>query len=195
MALLKKISEVKKYEKRLADTGEATISYENGECSISSDADIIGMEINFKGKATIDPEVPQGWYLRGTQGKIIIFTMQNIPIKNTLLFKYEGTITLTGAIVVNTDLKKVRTNISQDKSDWGRQYWNTSTESGNWDKFKDIRPNGKVNKTSYIINDDLHEVEKTKITKTKFRKRVDVSTTIQGGGSSSSGGGSNGGGY
>ena len=47
MALLKKISEVKKYEKRLADTGEATISYENGECSISSDADIIGMEINF----------------------------------------------------------------------------------------------------------------------------------------------------
>ena len=177
MALLKKISEVKKYEKRLADTGTVNINYENGECSISSYVYIMGMEINFRGKATITPQLPQGWYLRGTQGKIIIFTMQNIPIQNTLLFTYEGTMTLIDAIVVNADLKKVKTHISQDKSDWGSQSWDLNSESGNWDKFKDIRPKGKVNQTSYIIDDDLPEVEKTKITTKKFR-----STRRSGGG-------------
>ena len=60
------------------------------------------MEIYFRGKAIITPDLPQGWYLRGKEGKMIIFTLQNIPIKNSLLFKYEGTITITKAIVANT---------------------------------------------------------------------------------------------
>tara|TARA_R100000781_G_scaffold91584_1_gene56696 strand:+ start:3504 stop:4091 length:588 start_codon:yes stop_codon:yes gene_type:complete len=195
MPLLKKVSEVKKYEKRLSSTGTVNIVYENGECSISSDMDIMGIEINFRGKAIITPKLPDGWYLRGSQKKIIIFTMQNTPIKNTSLFTYEGTITLTDALSVNTDLKKVRTNVLKDRSDWGEQYWDLSSESGNWDKFKDIRPKGKVNQTSYVIDDDLPKIEKTKIRKTKFRKRVDTDISTQEGGSSGSSGGSSGGGY
>jgi hypothetical protein len=171
MGLLKKISEVRKYDKRVA-VGKAVIDYENGECSISSSVDVMGMEIHFRGKAIITPDLPQGWYLRGKEGKMIIFTLQNIPIKNSLLFKYEGTITITKAIVANTEGKKVKCSIKKDNSKWTEQGFKMDSESVSWDRFKDIRPNGKVNKTSYIIDDDLPEVEQIKETKIRRTRRT-----------------------
>ena len=81
MINLKKLSEV--YNRKIVrPTGKAIISCENGECSISSDTDIMGIELTFKGKATITPQLPQSWYLRGTKTKMLIFTLQNVPIKN-----------------------------------------------------------------------------------------------------------------
>tara|TARA_R100001594_G_scaffold114015_2_gene148871 strand:+ start:1615 stop:2148 length:534 start_codon:yes stop_codon:yes gene_type:complete len=170
MAIAKKISEVYNFTSKVAD-GTATIICDKGECSISSDTDILGIEIYFSGKADITPELPEGWYLRGNKSKIIIFSMQNVPIKNSLLFKYNGIVNIKRVIVANSEAKQFRCRIRKDKSQWVRQDWSMSAEAGTWDDFKDITPNGKVKKTSYVINDDLPEVEPIKKTKKQIRRR------------------------
>ena len=185
MATIKKISEVYDFSSKIA-SGTATISYENGECLISSDTDIMGIEIHFTGKVNIKPTLPEGWYLRGNSSKIIIFTMQNVPIKNQLLFQYEGTIKLNKAIVANVEAKQIKCIVKKDESQWTRQNWSLDVEADTWDNFKDITPNGKVKKTSYIIDDDLPKVDKTKI---KTKRRTATSSYTTGGGSSGGSGG------
>tara|TARA_R110000824_G_scaffold97398_1_gene232797 strand:- start:2682 stop:3212 length:531 start_codon:yes stop_codon:yes gene_type:complete len=170
MVIAKKISEVYDFSSKIA-SGTATINCEKGECIISSNTDIMGIEIHFRGKVNIKPELPEGWYLRGNNSKIIIFTLQNVPIKNQLLFKYEGVIELKKVIVVNTEAKQFKCVVKKDKSQWTRQDWSMDVEADTWDNFKDITPNGKVKKTSYVIDDDLPKAEPTKKTKTKIKRR------------------------
>jgi len=173
MAIAKKISEVYDFSSKIV-SGTASVICQKGECSISSDTDILGIEIHFTGKLNVKPTLPEGWYLRGNNNKIIIFTMQNVPIKNQTLFEYEGTITLNKAIVANTEGKQIKCIVNKDKSQWSNQEWSLDVETDTWDNFKDITPNGKVTKTSYIIDDDLPEVDKTKI---KTRRRTTTSTS------------------
>ena len=171
MINLKKLSEV--YNRKIVrPTGKAIISCENGECSISSDTDIMGIELTFKGKATITPQLPQSWYLRGTKTKMLIFTLQNVPIKNHLLFTYDGDVKINSIITSNSEANRIFTIIKKDQSSWGKQDWSLNSESGNWDKFKEIRTNGKVNKTSYVIDDDLPKVEPKKETKIRRTRRT-----------------------
>ena len=171
MAIAKKISEVYDFSSKIA-SGTATISCEKGECLISSDTDIMGIEIHFKGKVNIKSTLPEGWYLRGNNSKIIIFTLQNVPIKNQLLFKYEGVIELKKVIVANKEAKQFKCIVKKDKSQWARQDWSMDVEADTWDNFKDITPNGKVKKTSYIIDDDLPEVKPIKETKIRRTRRT-----------------------
>ena len=170
MAIAKKISEVYDFSSKIA-SGTATISCEKGECLISSDTDIMGIEIHFRGKTNITPELPEGWYLRGNNSKIIIFTLQNVPIKNQLLFKYEGVIELKKVIVANKEAKQFKCIVKKDESQWTKQNWSMEVEADTWDNFKDITPNGKVKKTSYIIDDNLPKAEPTKKTKTKIKRQ------------------------
>ena len=191
MSKAKKISEFYNFGKNKIEKGKSTIICDNGQCGISSDTDIMGIEINFRGRAKITPKLPSGWYLRGNKRKMIIFTMQNVPIKDSLLFEYEGYVKIDSIIVANSEGKQIFCTINKNAPNWINNTWQYSLEGDTWDNFKDKIRKGAVNKTSYIIDDDLPKVEKTKITKTKFRKRVDTSTPTQGGGSS----GSSGGGY
>ena len=179
MAIAKKITEVYDFSSKIA-SGTATIICQKGECLISCDTDIMGIEIHFTGKVNIKPTLPEGWYLRGNSSKIIIFTMQNVPIKNQLLFQYEGTIKLNKAIVANVEAKQIKCIVKKDESQWTRQNWSLNVEADTWDNFKDITPNGKVTKTSYIIDDDLPKVDKTKI-KTKRRTTTSTSGVSSGG--------------
>ena len=189
MIELIKVSEI--YNPKIVrPSGNATISCEKGECSISSDTDIMGIELTFKGKATITPQLPEGWYLRGTKTKMLIFTLQNAPIRNHLLFTYVGDVKIDSIITSNSEANRIFTIIKKDKSSWGNQDWSLNSESGNWDNFKEIRTNGKVNKTSYVIDDDLPEIKKTKI-----RKTVKTSTPDQEDITTGYTGGSSGGGY
>ena len=188
MAIAKKISEVYDFSSKIA-SGTSTISYENGECLISSNTDIMGIEIHFTGKVNIKPTLPEGWYLRGNNSKIIIFTLQNVPIKNQLLFQYEGTIKLNKAIVANVEGKQIKCVVKKDESQWTKQNWFLDVEADTWDKFKDITPNGKVKKTSYIIDDDLPEAKPVDKTKIKTKRRTTTSSYTTGGGSSGGSGG------
>ena len=170
MAKAKKISEVYDFSSKIV-SGTASVICQKGECSISSDTDILGIEIHFTGKVNIKPTLPEGWYLRGNSSKIIIFTMQNVPIKNQKLFEYEGTITLNKCIVANIEAKQIKCIVKKDESQWIKQNWSLDVEQVTWDNFKDITPNGKVTKTSYIIDDDLPEAQPTKKTKIKTQTR------------------------
>ena len=184
MATVKKISEVYNFNSKIA-SGTATISYEKGKWAISSDTDIMGIEINFKGKVNITPQLPEGWYLQGNTHKIIIFTLQNLPIKNQLLFTYEGVIHIKNIIVVNSDAKKFKCVVKKDLSQWANQSWSLDTEADTWDNFKNIIPNGKVSKTKYNLPDyNLPKVNKRKIKKTKVK-----TSPNRGGGRSSRGSG------
>ena len=179
MATVKNIKDLYDFSSKIGN-GTSVISCEKGSCVISSDTDILGIEIHFTGKVNIKPTLPEGWYLRGNNNKIIIFTMQNVPIKNQKLFEYEGTITLKKAIVANTEGKQIKCIVNKDKSQWSNQEWSLDIEADTWDNFKDITPNGKVTKTSYIIDDDLPEADKTKI---KTRRRTTTSTSVVSSGS------------
>ena len=172
MAIAKKISEVYDFSSKIA-SGTATISCEEGECLISSNKEIMGIEINFRGKANITPELPEGWYLRGNNSKIIIFTLQNVPIKNQLLFKYEGVIELKKVIVANTEAKQFKCIIKKNKSKWLNQDWSMNVEGVTWENFKDKSKKGIINKTKYNLPDyDLPKAEPTKKTiKTTQRRR------------------------
>ena len=114
--------------------------------------------------------------------KIIIFAMQNVPIKNQLLFKYDGIVNIKRVIVANSEGKQFKCVVKRDKSSWASQDWSMNIESDTWDNFKDITPNGRVKKTSYIINDDLPEVEPIKKTKTKIRRTRRTTRRSGGGG-------------
>lgn len=150
--------------------GTASISCEKGKCFVSSDTDIMAIEIHFNGKAIIKSQLPDNWYLRGNNKKIIIFTLQNVPIKNELLFEYVGEIKITKCIVANKNAKQIKCNIIKDQSQWVYQNWSLDVESETWDNFANINKSGKVKKTSYIIDDDLPEVDKTEIK--KRRKKI-----------------------
>ena len=172
MATVKKISEIYDFSSKIA-SGTATISCEKGECLISSNTDIMGIQIDFKGKANITPQLPENWYLQGNRKKMIIFTLQNLPIKNQLLFTYEGIINIKRIIVVNSEGKKFKCAIKKDKSQWTNQDWSLDVEADTWNNFKDITDNGKVNQTTYNLPDyDLPKPEPTKKrTKTTSRRR------------------------
>ena len=190
MATVKNIKDIYDFSSKVS-SGTASVICQQGECSISSDTDILGIEIHFKGKVNIKPTLPEGWYLRGNNNKIIIFTMQNVPIKNQLLFEYEGTITLNKCIVANSEAKQIKCIVKKDESEWIKQNWSLDVEQVTWDNFKDITPNGKVTKTTYIIDDDLPEVDKTKtnVDKIKIRTRRRTTTSTYTGGGSSGGSG------
>ena len=183
MATVKNIKDLYNFSSKIA-SGTASVICQQGKCSISSDTDILGIEIHFTGKVNIKPTLPEGWYLRGNSSKIIIFTMQNVPIKNQLLFQYEGTIKLNKAIVANVEGKQIKCVVKKDESQWTKQNWSLDVEADTWDKFKDITPNGKVKKTSYIIDDDLPEAQPVDKTKIKTKRRTTTSTNgVSSGGS------------
>ena len=192
MIELKKVNEVYKFNNSDFADGKAKIICNNGECSITSDTDILGIELEFNGVAEITPSLPENWILQGNKTKIIIFTTQSVPIKNSTLFSYIGDMKIIKSIVVNTQAQKILSDIENVKFKWNNQNWNLNQESENWENFKDRVKVGKVNKTSYVLPDyNLPKVEKTEI-KTK-RKAVTTTPTYTTGGGSTGGSGGSGG--
>ena len=140
----------------------------------------MGMEINFRGAAKITPKLPQGWYLRGNKRKMIIFAMQNVPIKNHLLFEYEGYVKIDSIIVANSEGKQIFCSINKNSANWISNVWDYSSEENTWGNFKDKVRKGAVNKTSYIIDDDLPKSKQIK--ETKIRRTRRTTRRISGGG-------------
>tara|TARA_Y100000592_G_scaffold97451_1_gene168222 strand:- start:588 stop:1121 length:534 start_codon:yes stop_codon:yes gene_type:complete len=169
---------------KLAD-GKSSIICNDGDCFIESNVDILGIEINFTGKAKITPTLPDGWIMQGNKSKMILFTLQGLPIKNQKLFTYIGEVKINKIIVANKDAKRISCEIRNVEASWTRQNWSMDIEADTWDNFKNKAKKGKISKTKYNLPDyGLPEVDKTKIKKTKRR-----TTTYTGGGSSGSTGG------
>ena len=182
-----KLSEINEKNKVKISEGNANIICNDGSCSIDSNIGIMGIEINYTGKAEITPKLPEGWFLQGSNSKIIIFTLQQIPIEKTELFTYEGLVEIKSVIVADIEAKKVPTNIIKVKPKWENQDWSMNVEGVTWENFKDKSKKGIINKTKYNLPDyDLPKVDKTKI---KTKRRTTTSSYTTGGGSSGGSGG------
>jgi len=68
--------------------GYSTIICNDGECSIESNVDILGIEIDFVGIADITPTLPDGWIMQGNKNKMLLIGLQGLPIKNQKLFTF-----------------------------------------------------------------------------------------------------------
>ena len=177
-----KLSEINEKNKVKISEGSANIICNDGSCSIDSNIGIMGIEINYTGKAKITPQLPEGWFLQGSNSKIIIFTLQQIPIEKTELFTYEGLVEIKSVIVADIEAKKVPTNIIKVKPKWENQDWSMNVEGVTWENFKDKSKKGIINKTKYNLPDyDLPKVDKTKIKKIKRRKPTSTSGGSSGG--------------
>mgnify|MGYP003675541958 CR=1 FL=1 len=186
MAQAKKLGEVYKFNRK--PVGKATVYCNDGRCALDTDQEIMGIELTFKGNAEITPELPEGWIMQSNGNKIIMFTLQNIPIQKTELFSYAGSVEITNIIIANKDAKQVVCYIIKDTSKWYNQDSSFNIETANWNDIKNKTKKGSVKTTSYKLPDyGLPKVDKTKIKKTK--RRTSTSSYTTGGGSSGGSGG------
>ena len=161
-----------RYNKRELGTGKSTIICNNGSCSIESNVDILGIEIDFTGKASITPTLPDGWIMQGNKSKMLLIGLQGVAIKDSELFTYEGTINLKKVVVANKDAERIMCNIKNVSPAWTRQRWSMDVEADTWDNFKSNVKKGKATSTKYILPDyDLPKAEPIKKTKTKIKRR------------------------
>ena len=159
--------------KKLRLEEKAIITIDNGICSLEADVGVMGIQLKFKGKAEITPELPEGWILQGNNNTIIIFTLQNNPIQNQTLFSYVGSVEIIGAIISNDKGERLSERITRNYSNWGSQSFDFSVDTSSWEDYKDTKRVGKVKKTTYNLPDyDLPKVDKkTKIKRTKASSR------------------------
>jgi hypothetical protein len=189
MAIAKKTGTVKKFNKDIAKPQQAKISCENNMCALDSDVDIMGIQIYFKGKAEITPELPEGWVLQGNDNTIIMFSLSGVAIQKQILFTYKGKFDIEDLILSNKNAEKVTCGITRTKVDWEKQNSLISLESVNWNDMKINESKYKINKTIYNLPDyNLPKVDKTKI-KTRRRTTTTTPTYTTGGGSSGGSGG------
>ena len=141
------------YNKTEPATGKSSIICNDGDCTIESNVDILGIEIDFTGTADITPTLPDGWIMQGNKNKMLLIGLQGSPIKNQKLFTYEGIINIKRVIVANKDAKQIKCNIKNVTPTWTNQHWDTSLEADQWDNFKSKVKKGRATTTKYNLPD------------------------------------------
>ena len=160
------------YNKTEPATGKSSIICNDGDCTIESNVDILGIEIDFVGIADITPTLPDGWIMQGNKNKMLLIGLQGSPIKNQKLFTYEGSFTIKKVIVANNEAKRIVCNIEKVNPTWTEQNWSMDIEADNWDNFKSRVKKGKATTTKYNLPDyGLPEAQPTKKTKIKTQTR------------------------
>ena len=156
-SLLKK-DRIRKYKHKKEE--KAIIIADNGIYSLEADVGVMGIQLEFKGKAEITPQLPEGWILQGNRNRIIIFTLQDTPIQNQTLFNYKGSIEIVGAIVSNDKGERLSEGLKRNYANWGSQSFDFSVDTSSWEDYKDTKRVGKVKKTIYNLPDyDLPKVK------------------------------------
>tara|TARA_R100000005_G_C4881333_1_gene132845 strand:- start:34 stop:543 length:510 start_codon:yes stop_codon:yes gene_type:complete len=160
------------YNKTEPATGKSSIICNDGDCTIESNVDILGIEIDFIGTADITPTLPDGWIMQGNKNKMLLIGLQGLPIKNQKLFTYEGSFTIKKVIVANNEARRIICNIENVNPVWTNQKWSMSAEANQWDNFKSKVKKGKATTTKYNLPDyGLPEAQPTKKTKIKTQTR------------------------
>ena len=145
----------------------AIIMTDNGICSLKTNVDVMGIQIEFNGTAELTPQLPEGWILQGNAKRMIMITLQGNPIQNQALFNYKGNIEITKAIISNDKGERLSERITRNYSNWGAEQFSFIRNYTNWENHKDTKKVGKVKKTAYNLPDyNLPKVEKKKIKRT-----------------------------
>lgn len=85
--------------------------YGNGNCSISSNEDIRGVEIRYTGIVSITDKTPEGFNILISKSKILIFPLGEGTL--TELFDYQGEFRVISVLVADKDAKQVPTSIKR----------------------------------------------------------------------------------
>ena len=150
----------------------AIIMTDNGICSLKTNVDVMGIQLQFKGTSEITPELPDGWILQGNRNTIIMFTLQSLPIQNQTLFSYKGVVDITSSIISNDKGERLSDRLLINNPDWRLQGFTWRISKSNFEDLKDTKRVGKVNRTTYNLPDyDLPKVEKKKIKRTQASSR------------------------
>ena len=175
-----KAEQKNKFGKKIGE-GNADIICNNGICNISSDVEILGIELKFKGLAQITPTLPDGWILQGNKNKMLILSLNGTAMQNINLFTYKGKVKLTGATVANKEGKEIVSVIRKQEQRWEDQTWDGfDSTSQNWDAFTNNKIKGKVRVTSYNLPD--YNLPKIKLSKKNEKRKKTAQTRNRTGG-------------
>lgn len=177
----KELKDINKPNLHTFADGKVNIICNKGLCSIESNVDVLGIQLEFKGNAEITAKLPNSWIMQGNKNTILMFSLQNVPIRNIELFEYDGEVRITKTIVCNIDSKRIKTYVTETKVDWKTQSWDLEKETSVWSDFKENVKTKTATTTKYNLPDyDLPKVDKTKI-KTKRRTTTSTSGVSSGG--------------
>tara|TARA_R110000824_G_scaffold165094_2_gene341679 strand:- start:575 stop:1108 length:534 start_codon:yes stop_codon:yes gene_type:complete len=164
--------------KRIKKEEKAIIVINDGVCSIESGADVLGIELKFKGNAKITPELPEGWIMQGNTKKILMIGLNGVSIRNQILFSYVGYMDIINVIVSNDKGKQLSEVIKTDYAQWGDQTFDFSIDTTIWKDHKDKKRFGSVKRTSYKLPDyGLPKLDKKK----KFTRKKRETSRSSGG--------------
>jgi len=115
--------------------------YGSGEFRLKTNGSVAGIQINYSGMVRITYELPNGWFIRAGENKIIIFGLTTADLPETL-FKYTGEFRVKTVHLVDWHLNKTYTTIINPTLD----YWNNMNE-----KWEDISEEYKKLAKTYTI--------------------------------------------
>ena len=177
MAKAIRTGKVYKFNTSRVGPRKATISCEQGECNLDSEVDIMGIQIHFKGKVEITPQLPEGWILQGNNNKMIMFALSGVAIKKQTLFTYKGKINISNLILSDKNANKVTCGRQISRDDWENQPNHLDSDATNWDEMEIKKSTDKIRKTIYNLPDyNLPEVDKKQIKKQQRRTRATTTT-------------------
>ena len=175
MAKAIRTGKVYKFNTSRVGPRKATISCEQGECNLDSEVDIMGIQVHFKGKAEITPQLPEGWILQGNNNKMLIVSLSGVPIKKQTIFTYKGKINISNLILSDKNANKVTCGRNVSRDDWQSQGNKLDSDATNWDEMEIKKSTDKIRKTIYNLPDyNLPEVDKKQI---KKQRRTRATTT------------------
>jgi hypothetical protein len=128
---------------------EVKIKYGNGLVSCDVNGEIAGFEIKYKGSVRAMSKLGNGWVLSVGENKIVIASVAQTPIGDTL-FSYIGVLEILSCSYVTWDLKKKKAKILGAKEE---SWKNTSTL---WDS----------------LGTKPEELEFGKVVKKRIRKKI-----------------------
>ena len=177
MAKAIRTGKVYKFNTSRVGPRKATISCEQGECSLDSEVEIMGIQIHFQGKAEITPQLPEGWILQGNNNKMLIVSLSGVPIKKQTIFTYKGKINISNLILSDKNANKVTCGRQISRDDWESQSDSLSSDTTNWNEMEIKKTTDKIRKTIYNLPDyNLPEVDKKQIKKQQRRTRLSGTT-------------------
>jgi hypothetical protein len=128
----------------------------NGEFILYNNVpNIVAIELHYKGQININSTLPEGWFLRANNSKIIIVNLGTQQLSQTSLFKFEGKLNINVAFAVTKKLKKHHITTKNPKRNWSNSYFlgsDITNISDNWDTIKNTHISTPKNNENNSVN-------------------------------------------
>lgn len=117
-----KLKNTKKVTKQINENASVNYTIENGIMLLESDANVVGFELDVKGKFEIINSSDQ-WLLKSNKNKIIAVDLTGKGFKNSNVLQFKGQMRILKAMTVDSDQKIINKIRSNDKDLY---VWNLS---------------------------------------------------------------------